>query len=390
MLTPSVSDSDTDEPSLAKSLAWGHRATWPVNGIHQTRRIRLVDLFCGCGAMTLGAWEAARRSGYGLDIRFALDWSRKPLEVFQHNFGCSTDVVVDADVSSLLGDVGLPLSVREQQLKQAVGRLDLLVAGPPCQGHSDLNNSSRRADPRNRLYLKVVRAAELLRPKTILIENVPAVVHDRHGVVDRAVTLLDSFGYHVDQAVVSMLKVGVPQQRKRHLLIASRRCHFSIREFIENLNAIEPTAGMFLSGLEAEPDQFKAAFYQPSRPTAENAKRIRYLFDNDIHDLPNSLRPSCHRDKQHAYISMYGRMHWDKPAQTLTSGFGSMGQGRFVHPTRPRLITPHEAARLQGFPDFFDFTIVDSVTALREMIANAVPPPLTLAFVAEFIRRKLV
>ena len=131
-------------------------------------------------------------------------------------------------------------------------------------------------------------------------------------------------------------------------------------------------------------------FYQPSRPTAENAKRIQYLFDNDIHDLPNSLRPSCHRDKQHAYISMYGRMHWDKPAQTLTSGFGSMGQGRFVHPTRPRLITPHEAARLQGFPDFFDFTVVDSVTALREMIANAVPPPLTLAFVAEFIRQKLV
>ena len=100
MLTRSVSDSGIDESSLAKSLAWGRRTNWPVNGIHQTRRIRLVDLFCGCGAMTLGAWEAARRSGYGLDIRFALDWSRKPLEVFRHNFECSTDVVVDADVSS--------------------------------------------------------------------------------------------------------------------------------------------------------------------------------------------------------------------------------------------------------------------------------------------------
>lgn len=340
--------------------------------------------------MTLGAWEAARRSGYGLDIRLALDWSLKPLEVFRHNFGCSEDVVTNTDVSSLLSDVKSPLTARERKLKHAVGRLDLLVAGPPCQGHSDLNNSSRREDPRNGLYLKVVRAAELLQPKTILIENVPAVVHDRHGVVDQAVTMLQSFGYHVDQAVVSMLKVGVPQRRKRHLLIASRRGQFGIREFVDSLTATEPTAGTFLTGLEAEPEQFEAAFYQPSRPTAENTGRIRYLFDNDVHDLPNRLRPSCHRDKQHAYISMYGRMHWDKPAQTLTSGFGSMGQGRFVHPTRPRLITPHEAARLQGFPDFFDFTVVNSVTALREMIANAVPPPLTLAFVAEFLRRKLV
>ena len=185
MLTRSVSDSGIDESSLAKSLAWGRRTNWPVNGIHQTRRIRLVDLFCGCGAMTLGAWEAARRSGYGLDIRFALDWSRKPLEVFRHNFECSTDVVVDADVSSLLGDVGLPRTVREQQLKQAVGRLDLLVAGPPCQGHSDLNNSSRRADPRNKLYLKVVRAAELLMPKTILIDYAVAVMHHCRNILDQ-------------------------------------------------------------------------------------------------------------------------------------------------------------------------------------------------------------
>ena len=87
---------------------------------------------------------------------------------------------------------------------------------------------------------------------------------------------------------------------------------------------------------------------------------------------------------------MYGRMHWDRPAQTLTSGFGSMGQGRYVHPTRPRLITPHEGARIQGFPDFFDFGGIESVTALREMIANAVPPQLSATFVAEFLRRKLI
>ena len=71
---------------------------------------------------------------------------------------------------------------------------------------------------------------------------------------------------------------------------------------------------------------------------------------------------------------MYGRLRWDQPAQTITTGFGSMGQGRYVHPARRRTITPHEAARLQTFPDTFDFGDVTSRKALAKMIGNAVPP----------------
>jgi DNA (cytosine-5)-methyltransferase 1 len=78
---------------------------------------------------------------------------------------------------------------------------------------------------------------------------------------------------------------------------------------------------------------------------------------------------------------MYGRIYWEKPAQTLTSGFGSMGQGRYIHPTRRRLLTPHEAARIQGFPDFFNFSAAATITSLREMIANAVPPQFTAVVV---------
>ena len=85
-------------------------------------------------------------------------------------------------------------------------------------------------------------------------------------------------------------------------------------------------------------------------------------------------------------MSMYGRMHGNKPAQTLTSGFGSMGQGRYVHPTERRLLTPHEAARIQGLPDFFDFSAVRAISALREMIANAVPPQFTAALISQMFR----
>ncbi len=93
----------------------------------------------------------------------------------------------------------------------------------------------------------------------------------------------------------------------------------------------------------------------PSLTSAENAKRIHFLFENGLYDLPNARRPACHKDGNHSYVSMYGRLRWTLPAQTITTGFGSMGQGRFVHPGRRRTLTPHEAARLQTFPDWFQF-----------------------------------
>lgn len=348
----------------------------------------IADLFCGCGGLTLGACEAARQSGIQTKIPLAVDMSQQALGVFRDNFpGSGTQ---QEDLSLLLGSPGESILDSEYRLSALVKPVSLLLAGPPCQGHSDLNNSSRRHDPRNLLYLKVVRAAEIFRPSVVLIENVPTVVHDKSNIVRRAKALLSDFGYYVDDGVVSAIRVGVPQNRRRHILVGALAEKFCVSEFVEQLPVTDATLGDFLRGLEDEPETRNEAFYRPSRPTSTNAERIRYLFDHDIYDLPNSRRPACHRDKVHAYMSMYGRMHWDRPAQTLTSGFGSMGQGRYVHPTRPRLITPHEGARIQGFPDFFNFGGIGSVTALREMIANAVPPQLSATFVAEFLRRKLI
>lgn len=93
------------------------------------------------------------------------------------------------------------------------------------------------------------------------------------------------------------------------------------------------------------------------------------------YDLPDYLRPDCHRLKQHSYKSVYGRLRWDQPAQTITTGFTSMGQGRYVHPARARTITPHEAARLQGFPDYFRFG-EGPRSVWCKLIGNAVPPAL--------------
>ncbi|MEN8220818.1 MAG: DNA cytosine methyltransferase [Pseudomonadota bacterium] len=109
-----------------------------------------------------------------------------------------------------------------------------------------------------------------------------------------------------------------------------------------------------------------------------------------MYNLPDLVRPSCHKNKNHSYKSCYGRLYWDKPAQTITSGFGSMGQGRYIHPLRKRVITPHEAARIQGFPDFFDFSMVNLRGDLHGMIANAVPPKITAMIINSLLDNKIL
>lgn len=367
-------------------LDWVRRRTWPRSNPASARPLSLVDLFCGCGGLSLGVWEAARLSNRRLDVRLSVDLSKAALDVYRTNFRTDENRSMLCHVESLFGGrKGTLATTSQRALLRRIGATDLLVAGPPCQGHSDLNNSTRRDDPRNSLYLTVPRAAELLRPKVVIIENVPTVIHDSKSVVARAGRWLADLGYHTSTAVVSFAQLGVPQMRKRHVLVGVRARAIEIADMLPRSSDL-PCLGRFLAGIEDEPSKETSPFFQPARITRANQRRIDYLFRNDLHNLPDRLRPPCHRDKAHAYVSMYGRMHWDRPAQTLTGGFGSMGQGRYVHPTRSRLLTPHEAARIQGLPDFFDFSTVPTVTALREMIANAVPPQFTASMVCSLLK----
>ena len=128
-----------------------------------------------------------------------------------------------------------------------------------------------------------------------------------------------------------------------------------------------------------------SAFDTAATHSMENQRRINYLFDSGSYELPDEERPDCHRLKPHPYRAVYGRMRPDTPAPTITSGFGSTGQGRFVHPNERRTLTPHEAARVQFFPDFFDFG-TRGRRAYQEMIGNAVPPKLAYVVALDLLR----
>jgi DNA-methyltransferase (dcm) len=360
-----------------------------VGGVSQRARrsVRFIDLFSGCGGLTAGAVSAIQEAGLKPAISLAIDNNRGAIEVYRQNFAQFGDVVCSSiDEYVDCSRAAKKLISHETRALDSIARVDLMLAGPPCQGHSNLNNSSRRSDPRNLLYWAPVRAAMHLRPKVILIENVPGVTHAQEGVIDGAREHFLRSGYCVAESTIELVALGVPQLRKRHVLVATLK-PFDMAEFLlRSMRRGPNTVLQAIADLEDRAGISESPEFKTTKLSPDNVRRIDYLFDNDIFDLPNSMRPRCHRDKDHSYVSMYGRMHPNKPAQTITSGFGSMGQGRFVHPTRRRMITAREAARIQGFGDDFSFENVREVTSLREMIGNAVPPALSRVFVSEFIR----
>ncbi|MGY1736863.1 DNA cytosine methyltransferase [Geodermatophilus sp. SYSU D00684] len=349
--------------------------------------LRIVDLFAGCGGLTLGAAQAAHGAGLGLQVPLAVDFEASATRVFQANFPAA-HVVTDPVEKYFDGELGHELTATEEATVALCGRVDGLLGGPPCQGHSDLNNRTRRNDPKNALYARMARAAEVLRPPFVMIENVPAVQHDRGDVVGITRRHLESLGYTVAAATIGLHALGVAQTRRRHILLAALSPDVKpdevLRELVERTPAPTVNLDWAIRDLEVIADPM--GYDVPPRASATNAARMQYLLDRDLYDLPNDQRPTCHQD-EHSYKSMYGRLKWGGPAQTITSGFGSIGQGRYMHPSRARALTAHEAARIQGFPDYFSFSLVTKRAALATMIGNAVPPALSREVAAAVIER---
>lgn len=349
--------------------------------------VRIIDLFSGCGGMTLGVTEACRALEMRAQPLYGVDIEGEALSVFARNFrGART---LKHTVGRYLdGRLGSSLSKREHIVKRWAerrGAIDIIVGGPPCQGHSSLNNITQRSDPKNRLYLRMARAAEVLEPNHVIIENVIGVQHDEEGVFDVSRKYLENLGYTVRSMILRGERIGVPQTRARVFMVATKRADFAERKEIEEKYGYPARSFMWacddLSGQSSN-----LSIDRPSSVKEVTRRRIDYLFDNELYDLPDSERPPCHRDKDHTYKSVYGRINGDAPCPTITTGYTTMGRGRFVHPTKRRTITPHEASRIQFFPDYFDFVDDLPREAHKRLIGNAVPPKMTYVLGLELLR----
>jgi DNA (cytosine-5)-methyltransferase 1 len=317
-----------------------------------------LELFSGCGGMTLGLKDA------GFNVIGAVEVSALAVKTYKANH---PEVFVwEKDIRKL--DVGLVA----EELGLRPGELDLLAGCPPCQGFSQmrtLNGARKIKDHRNSLVFQFIRFVKALQPKTIMMENTPALSTDwRMG---RLLREFGKLGYTGECRLADTANYGVPQRRRRMILLAGR---FGAVPF-PDADATKKTVREVIAGLPKAGKSGDRLHDLPEHRTAKVVNLIsRIPRDGGSRAaLGKKNQLKCHR-KCTGFKDIYGRMAWDKPSPTITSGCFNPSKGRFLHPEENRTITLREASLLQTFPLDYYFPPEAGKCAIAEMIGNALPP----------------
>ena len=361
----------------------------PKSKTNLKREVKIVDLFCGSGGFTEGVKNGLKQLGINSKVLAACDLDKHALKVYELNH--DPDLSINDDVNSIVNyQIRKDSSNKPylENVKYKTNNLstveillkgcDILLAGPPCQGHSNLNNHSRGSDPRNNLYLSVAAFAKKLNPSFIAIENVSTVLADQKSVVYKTELLLQNLGYITEHIKIQGEKIGLPQSRNRHFLIAKKHKSEPASSFIKKISGLYPNPRNVKWAFENINSIKKGNhfFYNPADVSKENKKRMEWLIENNKYNLPNHLRPVCHQSGT-TYKSVYGRLYPEKPSVTITTGFMCPGRGRFTHPYEARALTTFEGSILQGFPSSYKFFEEDNYpgnSILARIIGDAVSP----------------
>jgi DNA (cytosine-5)-methyltransferase 1 len=322
---------------------------------------KAIDLFSGCGGLTLGLTQA------GFRVVGAVE--NDPLAVETYKANHKRVIIWEQDIRKLSGAEVM------RRLKIRPGQLDLLAGCPPCQGFSTMTTLNGRIgqNEQNDLVFEFLRFVRVMRPKTVMLENVPKLAGNRRFKTLHAE--LQRLGYEVNYSVLNAANYGVPQRRRRLILVAG---YGKTIPFGEVANKKITVRNAFAKlGRRAKTDELHNLPETRSRKVEELIRHIPHNGGSRL-DLGNHRQLECHR-KCDGFKDVYGRMAWDKVSPTITGGCCNPSKGRFLHPTKNRTITLREAALLQSFPPSYFFSLRRGKFPAAQMIGNALPP--------EFIRR---
>ncbi len=329
-----------------------------------------IDLFSGCGGLSQGLKVA------GFTVKAAVEIDRKAQETYQLNHPKTrlySDDIRNLDPVQVLLDIGL-----------AVGELGLLAGCPPCQGFSRLRTKNKMTavnDDRNDLINDFFRFAAVMLPKTLMLENVPALAKDARFVSVQS--QLHVLGYQTVVNVLDAADYSVPQRRKRLIMLASR-VHTPI---VAEKSPKRLTVRQALKGIP-EPGQSKDKLHGLEENRSQKVRDLIALIPKDggsRKDLPSHFQLDCHK-RSDGFKDVYGRLAWDDVSPTITSGCHNPSKGRFLHPEENRTISLREAAVLQGFPRSYKFDVTHGKQSIALMIGNALPPPFITAQANELRR----
>ncbi len=337
----------------------------------KNRVFRAVEIFSGGGGLAVGL----KRSGF--DLVAAVEVEKHAATTFKANH--PQVQVYMQDVRSITG---------EMLAATTSHKIDVLAACPPCQGFSSLTYKWNKEDKRNNLVSEVARLAGELRPTAIMMENVPGLAKKGLKVFQDLLERLEIAGYKTRWSILQVANFGVPQFRRRLVLLAGLGFYIPLPEakYSKNGENGKPrwrTVRDTISGIEEKPITFTKAkdnggaqafnWHVVRQLSSKNIKRLKAAQPGgNWEDFPENLRPPCHRNGYKGFSNVYGRMEWDKPSCTITGGCTTFSKGRFGHPDQDRTISLREAALLQTFPIEYRFDTPYFERAC-EIVGNALP-----------------
>ncbi len=328
----------------------------------------LMDLFAGCGGMTRGFEDTGR-----FESVFAVEFDQAAADTYALNFGDHVQAVPIEDVD---------------QFPPA----DVVIGGPPCQGFSALNMRGVGLERRG-LWRQYLRALEQSQAAVFVMENVPELL--RSAEYAEFVEKAEELGYRVEGRILNAADYGVPQRRRRTIVIGTRvgdvrwpeQTHFAPGK-VPHGGKPWTTFGQAVKGLPL----------QPSGKNWHNARNPRPVSLERYRTIPNEgegrfelaarrpdITPDCWLRKKTGSTDVFGRLWWDRPAFTIRTEFYKPEKGRYLHPSEHRPITLREAARCMTFEDSFRFPDDQPMTAVAKQIGNAVPPLLAQVIAATLV-----
>ncbi|HEY2052947.1 MAG TPA: DNA cytosine methyltransferase [Solirubrobacterales bacterium] len=323
--------------------------------------LTLVDLFAGCGGMTRGFED----SGAFRSV-FAVEFDRDAAATYAANFG-------DHVACGPIEDVA------------AFPAADVVIGGPPCQGFSPLNRAAVGFERRG-LWREYLRALEAVEPRAFVMENVPELLRSAEFVEFKRQA--EGLGFEVEAEILNAADFGVPQRRRRAIVIGTRSAAVP---WPSPTHADSATADgrppwvtfrEAVDGLPLQPDGRR--WHRSRKPRPESVRRYkavprdggdRFAMQRNLDRAGlGDLVPRCWREKPTGTTDVFGRLWWDRPALTIRTEFYKPEKGRYLHPSAHRPITVREAARLMSFPDDFVLPEEQAMSSIARQVGNAVPP----------------
>lgn len=326
--------------------------------------LQVVDLFCGVGGLTHGLINK------GFNVKAGFDFDNTCRFAYENN---NKSTFINKDIRKTTAEDIIQFYNKDD--------IKILVGCAPCQPFSmmrkKLGTNHNESDEKYDLLLEFGRLIDVIQPEIVSMENVPSIRST--GVFQKFLDVLDKHNYYYDYKVIHTSDYGVPQNRRRFVLLASRIGEISlikpthnkedvkVRDFIGNLPKVK-------AGEQCETDPL----HKSANLSELNLKRIKHSKPGGTwKDWPSELVAACHKKESgKTFTSVYSRMEWDKIGPTITTQFLLYGTGRFGHPEQDRALTLREGALLQTFPLDYKFIDPNKNFVMRDIarhIGNAVP-----------------